>query len=601
VTTFTNTGLITVTSGRLGIGFGSNWAAPVISNKGTISLLGSSASDTSTLAFDDDTALQGGGKIMLGDSAYNIITGYGSTFTNVDNTISGSGVIYGNGLGFTLINQAKGTIIATGSNALHLQSISGIQNYGKLIGAGNGGTTGEGGLEISNSLNNSGIITTAGAGRVIIDNNALISNTAAGIVSAATAGSKVVLNDANISGGNITVAASASFDWNGGNIQNGNFSIAAKGALNVISGNNNLLDETITNAGAINVQAGGNLWIYQGNTFTNTGTINVYGYLYAYLLSGAVNIVNAGAVEFDFSTANLAFTGDAKGHISASTFFGGSVNNFGGLDTIGLEIFDLAHVTSQITSQTATNTVLQVSDGSHLVNITFNGDYTKPNTHFVIGDDGNGYAQVSLQGVEVLNGGTQVFMATKGVDQVYNSIVSYADATSGVTVDVSSAMVQGGGIFTSGDVLSGVYKIIGSNFADTLIGNLGNDMTFTGGGGADKFYAGASHTGADTFVFTALTDSGITDTTRDTIYNFVEGQDKFVFNPSLFAPGLNFTVEADNAATHAKVVGEVWVKTTATQTILSIDMNCDGKIDSHDMTIALDGHHTLTQADFIVV
>jgi len=30
-------------------------------------------------------------------------------------------------------------------------------------------------------------------------------------------------------------------------------------------------------------------------------------------------------------------------------------------------------------------------------------------------------------------------------------------------------------------------------------------------------------------------------------------------------------------------------------------VNGDGKIDSHDMTIALDGHHTLTQAHFMVV
>lgn len=84
-----------------------------IGNSGTIAL--DASSNATTLLIDTaNVSLSGGGAINLSDSSDNIITGTtaDATLTNVDDTISGSGLL-GDGQ-LTLINEAKGFIDATG-------------------------------------------------------------------------------------------------------------------------------------------------------------------------------------------------------------------------------------------------------------------------------------------------------------------------------------------------------------------------------------------------------------------------------------------------------------------------------------------------------
>ena len=75
---------------------------------------------------------------------------------------------------------------------------------------------------------------------------------------------------------------------------------------------------------------------------------------------------------------------------------------------------------------------------------------------------------------------------------------------------------------TDEDSLSGGAgndRLFGEDGADTLIGGAGKDE-LTGGsfnGGGDGF--------VDTFRFTAVTDSGLTNATRDTIFDFEDGTD----------------------------------------------------------------------------
>ncbi|TPL74401.1 adhesin, partial [Mesorhizobium sp. B2-3-13] len=145
----------------------------IINNSGLISL-DSTGSDTLLQVVQHGVTLQGGGQILLSDSAANMISGTGPdvTLVNVDNTISGAGQLGGGML--SIDNQ--GTIIATGSHALVIDTGgSVVTNSGTLE------ATGSGGLTVSGGLANSGMLWANGGdivihGQVTGDGDATIGN-----------------------------------------------------------------------------------------------------------------------------------------------------------------------------------------------------------------------------------------------------------------------------------------------------------------------------------------------------------------------------------------------------------------------------------------
>ncbi|TPJ75251.1 adhesin, partial [Mesorhizobium sp. B2-5-13] len=145
----------------------------IINNSGLISL-DSTGSDTLLQVIQHGVTLQGGGQILLSDSAANMISGTGPdvTLVNVDNTISGAGQLGGGML--SIDNQ--GTIIATGSHALVIDTGgSVVTNSGTLE------ATGSGGLTVSGGLANSGMLWANGGdivihGQVTGDGDATIGN-----------------------------------------------------------------------------------------------------------------------------------------------------------------------------------------------------------------------------------------------------------------------------------------------------------------------------------------------------------------------------------------------------------------------------------------
>ncbi|RUX29698.1 hypothetical protein EOA13_11655 [Mesorhizobium sp. M7A.F.Ca.US.011.01.1.1] len=144
-----------------------------INNSGLISL-DSTGSETLLQIIQHGVTLQGGGQILLSDSAANVISGTGPdvTLVNIDNTISGAGQLGGGML--SLDNQ--GTIIASGANALVIDTGgSVITNSGTLE------ATGSGGLTITGGLANSGMLLANGGdivihGQVTGDGDATIGN-----------------------------------------------------------------------------------------------------------------------------------------------------------------------------------------------------------------------------------------------------------------------------------------------------------------------------------------------------------------------------------------------------------------------------------------
>ncbi|WP_281035352.1 Ig-like domain-containing protein [Mesorhizobium sp. M4B.F.Ca.ET.089.01.1.1] len=149
-----NAGTMTISNGAL------MPLSGTINNSGLISL-DSAGSGTLLQIIQNGITLQGGGQIVLSDSAGNVISGTTAdvTLTNVDNTISGAGQLGGGSL--SLNNQ--GTIIATGTHALVIDTGSNVTvNSGTLE------ATGSGGLMITGGLANSGLIW-ANGGNVTIE------------------------------------------------------------------------------------------------------------------------------------------------------------------------------------------------------------------------------------------------------------------------------------------------------------------------------------------------------------------------------------------------------------------------------------------------
>jgi hypothetical protein len=166
--------------------------------------------------------LEGHGQVILSDSSENVITGTvsGVTLTNVDNIISGAGHL---GAGqMTLINEKEGTIIATGSNALEIDTgTNAVTNTGTIEATGTGGLVVHSDVANNEVVNTQGVVTSAGliwanGGNITIDGNvsgngtALISGSA--ILEFGAASSANVALDAAATG---TIVLHDTFDFSG--------------------------------------------------------------------------------------------------------------------------------------------------------------------------------------------------------------------------------------------------------------------------------------------------------------------------------------------------------------------------------------------------
>ena len=140
------------------INVGTNTALTILgtlNNTGQIDVSNANDSYNTDLLIGAGATLTGKGALTLSDDANNRVYGSGNTLTNVDNTISGAGQF---GVGqLTLVNDAGGTIDATGSHALIINTGANTITNAGLIEA-----TGAGGLNIQSAVTNTGVLETNG-------------------------------------------------------------------------------------------------------------------------------------------------------------------------------------------------------------------------------------------------------------------------------------------------------------------------------------------------------------------------------------------------------------------------------------------------------
>ncbi|MEF2074010.1 calcium-binding protein [Consotaella aegiceratis] len=251
------------------------------------------------------------------------------------------------------------------------------------------------------------------------------------------------------------------------------------------------------------------------------------------------------------------------------------------------------------------------------------------NFNDVLGGDAGGNVLQGLNGNDVLagRGGNDVLLGGAGNDVLNGGTgadrldggagldtASYAGATAGVTADFLASSSNTGE--AAGDVYVAVENLIGTGFSDVLLGDAGgnvlqglngndvlagrggndvllggagNDILF-GGIGADTLNGGA---GSDIFTFQAIGESTVAAATRDTIQDFVRGQD--VIN--LSAIDANTGAAGDQAFTYigaAAFTGVAGQLRFAAETVYG-DVNGDGIA---DFAIEVNDTALLTADDF---
>lgn len=201
-------------------------------------------------------------------------------------------------------------------------------------------------------------------------------------------------------------------------------------------------------------------------------------------------------------------------------------------------------------------------------------------------------------------------------------LITFSDlegASSGQRIDLAAGRIvyevtgrtdTVGGAGNGIDTISGFEQVYGSlenDFifgaaaAETLHGGEGDD--FIQGGGSKDLLIG--NEGADSFAFTAATDSGKTRLTRDVIADFESGEDQIIFtfdsDTRLGVPSagvqntfdfIGMNVGFDGSA---GAIRGVWA---GSSTLVEVDTNGDRRV---DFVVELRGQHTLIDTDFAFV
>jgi Ca2+-binding RTX toxin-like protein len=298
-------------------------------------------------------------------------------------------------------------------------------------------------------------------------------------------------------------------------------------------------DNYILKTDATNIiwDGGGNDTI-DGSALTDNLTLHLGVASWDYVGSKGTYISSAGQITVNIGTlienaiggsGNDQITGNAANNALTGGAGNDSLNGSGGIDTLigglGDDRYDVNISTDVITELAAQGTDTVYSTAASYV-MGANIENGRINTTSAANLTGNAQSNYLYAGA-----GNNVIDGASGTDTV-----SYRYATSGttgVTVSLATTAAQATG-GSGSDTLKNIERLVGSNYADQLTGSAGSNVlsggsgndTLSGGAGNDALAGGtgadrlAGGMGADRFDFNALSELGLSSTTRDTITDF---------------------------------------------------------------------------------
>ena len=455
-TTFTNKGLVSIDDNASLTLQGS------VINSGTLSLV-SLGNSVALIVGSGGLTLSGKGQVILDDSTANSI-GAGTaaaTLTNIDNTISGAGLLGSANL--TIVNGKAGVIDANDTNVL-------IINTG------------------ANTIANAGLIEATGGGGLTLV-NATVANTATGIILAG-AGATITLQNDRIIGGSLKSA--------------GNGSFRAGDTLSVLDGS--------TAAGAVTLQGpldiGDNTAVTIQGAIANSGAISLAsGGNTTSLIVGAGNatLTGTGQILLDDSTANRIVGASAGATLTniASQIIGAGQIGAGQLTLINQKAGIIEqNGTNTLTVNTGTATIVNAGlmaaggQGGMIIQSAMansgtlaalgTGALTLQNAAVNQSVSGQVIAlaggHISLQAGTVTGGAVNVFGGAQlTVDQGGSTAASTLAATT--IINQGAIIVEDGATLTAQGTVanSGVITVAGAGVGAALIVGSGN-LTLTAGG-----------------------------------------------------------------------------------------------------------------------
>ncbi|NUH63772.1 DUF4214 domain-containing protein [Sulfitobacter sp. S0837] len=321
-------------------------------------------------------------------------------------------------------------------------------------------------------------------------------------------------------------------------------------------------------------------------------------------LAGSINLANLD----DLQTVNLR--AGVNGNNTISGLNTGATVNFGAAATATTDVTTIAVTGAGVQTTDVLNVQLAEADaaqdfgvlsaaGVETLNLELDNTGATPTAAnaFTVGLGAADHTTVNISGD-----------ASAVIDTALTSVktVDASASTGNVTVDVTGnandvTMTGGAGVntFTGGagkdtiDGGEGNDVLVGGAGADVLIGGAGDD-NLSGGAGADMLTGGD---GADTFTFAVATDSNGVNV--DTITDFLSGTDKLAITTANGngkyvgeANGYGAVLTAFTGVTDEAVLD------TSTNT-LYVDVNGDQALDAADIAINLTGVTDLSTSDFI--
>jgi hypothetical protein len=398
----------------------------VLNNSGTLSLAPSATTFANLFLGSSGTSSNNkGANITLSDSSFNLVaaTAAGATLVNRGDISGSGGITEFEGNAWVLNNAGTGVITAlsAGNNALTISTGSISTNTG-LMQAGDGG-------------GNNGILTIASA---TFDN--------AGGIILANNGSTVNLQSAVINGG--TLAANGTLNLQNAQINGSTF--AGNGTQ--VTGGPSYLSGAVNIAANATVTVNAGSALYADSGLINHGTLDLAGSNVGYaqlLMDTAGTITNAasGAITLSDSGYNQI----------AATAGGATLVNHGSISGAGaLSVFQgnawVLDNTGTITATSAGANALTISPGS-----------TSTNTGLMqAGDGGANNGTLNLAFTTFNNAGGEIL------------------ANSGSTVNIESALVNGGTLSANGTLNLQNAQINGATFTGVGTQVIGGPSYFSG-------------------------------------------------------------------------------------------------------------------------